>query len=55
MLLITAYCAWYFDVSVSNVEFRVFGDSSEWVVTDGRTCGVISVALNRFGALFEKC
>lgn len=42
-------------MSLSNVEFRVFGDSSERVATDGRTCDVISAALNQFGALFEKC
>lgn len=47
-----ARCGWNLDVSFSNVEFRVFDGSSEWVVTDDSGhLDVISTALNRFGAL----
>jgi len=53
---VIAHCEWDLDVSFSNVEFRIFDDSSEWVVTDGSGhLHQISTALNQFGALFEKC
>ena len=55
-LSVIAHCARNLDVSFSNVEFRIFGDSSEWVVTDDSGhLHLISTALNQFGALFEKC
>ena len=53
---VIAHCAWNLDVSFSNVEFRIFDASSEWVVTgDSGHLHLISTALNQFGALFEKC